>query len=125
MLPIKRPFEFIIIKNLIKNKQISIGDISKNIGKVLDDWDENTVLHAIKSLNLEYADKGEKKSNYKFFEYDNIDQVINIDENFFKSYLQYEEYYLDLLHYGLLLYQKTMVEKIMEFHSLNYIINIV
>ena len=111
MLPIKRPFEFIIIKNLVKNKQMSIDDIFTSIGKVLDDWDEDTVLHTIETLNLEYADRSEKKSNYKFFEYDNINQIINIDKIFLKSYLKYEEYYLDLLNYGLLSYQEKYGRK--------------
>lgn len=107
MLPIKRPFEFTIIENLIKNKQMNVGQVSKNLGKVLDDWDEKTTLHAIETLNLEYADKGEKKSNYKFLEYNKVNQVLSLDRQFLSNYNRYKEYYLDLLHYGLLLYQEN------------------
>ncbi len=111
MLPIKRPFEFIIIENLLRNKRMSVGDIFKNLGKFLDGWNENTVLHAIETLDLKYADKSEKKSNYKFFKYDKVNQVLEIERDFFNNYIQYEEYYLDLLHYGLLLYQENYGRK--------------
>ncbi len=111
MLPIKRPFEFIIIEKLLKNKQMNINEVSKNVGKVLDDWNEDTILHAIETLDLEYADKSEKKSSYKFFEYDRVNQVLNIDREFLSNYNQYKEYYLDLLHYGLLLYQENYGRK--------------
>lgn len=113
MLPLKRPFEFALLLDILKMKELSFDECKSSILKYIEDVKDESVLHAIKTINFDYYDGGQKE-RWK--------QVVTWDGHFLKSneYLETIKnndlkmnYILDILHYGLARYRK-------EFEEINY-----
>lgn len=113
ILPLKRPFEFALLLDILKMKELSFDECKSSILKYIEDVKDESVLHAIKTVNFDYYDGGQKE-RWK--------QVVTWDGHFFKSneYLESIKnnelkmnYILDILHYGLARYRK-------EFEEINY-----
>eukprot|EP00831_Metopus_contortus_P044647 TRINITY_DN35803_c0_g1_i1.p1 TRINITY_DN35803_c0_g1~~TRINITY_DN35803_c0_g1_i1.p1 ORF type:complete len:488 (-),score=50.45 TRINITY_DN35803_c0_g1_i1:28-1491(-) len=64
-LPIKRPYEFVIIKYLINYEEISITEAKKEILKLMQSVDEETIIHSFKTLSQSFYDKREIETNIK------------------------------------------------------------
>lgn len=108
-LPLKRPFEFIIIKYLIENN-IASKDILKNeIEKSILYVDDETFEYTLECLRGDYYSK--KESNYNFINI--IDNEITL-ANEIKEIIKDEKcklYINDVLSYGLLMYEREFSEK--------------
>lgn len=55
-LPLKRPHEFAIIKELINKSELNVSEASNGIKKYIQSVDEETVKHAFRTLNQDYYD---------------------------------------------------------------------
>lgn len=105
-LPIKRPHEFVIIKYLLNNEEISLDKAFAEISKYLEKVDEETIKHSFKNLNQYYYDKGQIQNNIKIFNYDQNKLERTLP---FIRILKNEKYKCiieDLINYGLIAYEK-------------------
>lgn len=112
-LPIKRAYEYCVLKELIKSDKISIKDIEKTLGKYLSYMDMETIKHSVDNLNWKFLDDGEKKRKVKLISMENGD--INRSDIFNKVLKnnKVKEYLENTLLFGLLEYEKT-------FGNINY-----
>lgn len=112
-LPLKRPHEFVIIKYLLHNEQMSLDKAVCEISKYLEKADEVTIKHSFKNLSQAYYDKAQLKNNIKIFNYDNDNLIRTL--NFIKIIKneKYNKIIEDILNYGLIRYEKN-------FGSINY-----
>lgn len=110
-LPLKRPFEFLILRYLIKNGESTREELKNDIEKYIDFVDDETFNYTIECLRGDYYSK--KESNFNFIEEfgdkivlsSEIKEVIENDK--FKLYVN------DTINYGLLAYDR-------EFGTKNY-----
>ena len=108
-LPIKRPFEFAILKYLIENKVATRKQLKKEIAKYIDSVDNETFEYTIECLRGDYYSK--KESNYHFIK-ENGDDIVLADE--IGAIVEHEEFKVyidDVIKYGLLRYTKEMGTK--------------
>lgn len=110
-LPLKRPFEFMILRYLIQNGSATRNQLKNNIEKYIDFIDEETFSYTIECLRGDYHSK--KESNFNFIE-DLGEQIILAPE--IKEVVKNERFKLyidDCINYGLLTYER-------EFGTENY-----
>jgi superfamily II DNA or RNA helicase/HKD family nuclease len=105
-LPLKRVYEFVIMRYLLDHEDIDL-DIARNqILKQIDDVDDDSILHAFECLNQNYYDSGQLKSKPKLFVYDN-DRLVKT--HLFKNLLGHDDYRKfieDVIIYGIFRYEK-------------------
>ncbi|WP_142414151.1 DEAD/DEAH box helicase [Hathewaya massiliensis] len=109
-LPLKRVYEFSIIKYLLSNISITKEEAKKEILKYIKEVDDNSVIHALNVLNQSYYDSGQIKNNIKSFNLEN--EVLSITEDF-KRIIEnknYKSYINDIINYGLIRYEKEFGE---------------
>lgn len=105
-LPLKRPHEFAIIKELINKSELNVDEASKGIRKYIKSVDEETVKHAFRTLNQDYYDSREKSNCIKLFDLIGEKLVKLISFEKILSDKRYKEIIVDLLNYGLITYEK-------------------
>ncbi|MBE6051859.1 MAG: DUF3427 domain-containing protein [Clostridium sp.] len=105
-LPLKRPHEFIIIKELINTNEINIKSAKVSIMKYLKSCNEDTILHAFRYLNQVFYDVKQKGDYIKLFELNNNNIVRLLTFEKILSNKKYKEILIDLLNYGLVCYEK-------------------
>ena len=110
-LPLKRPHEFIIIKNLIDNSTIDVFKAKIAISKYLQCCDEDTVIHAFKNLNQNYYDTKQLEENIKLFDFNGKELIRLLSFERLLLNKEYKEIILDLLNYGLTIYEKRFGSK--------------
>ncbi|MEH7440673.1 DEAD/DEAH box helicase [Neobacillus drentensis] len=105
-LPLKRIYEFVIIRYLIDHGEINLEVAKRQILKMINDVDDDSVLHAFECLNQNYYDSGQLKNKPKLFNYIEgkltktpifIEQLKNQD---------YRKYIEDIITYGIFRYEK-------------------
>lgn len=110
-LPLKRPFEFLILRYLIKNGVSTRAKLKNDIEKYIESIDEETFNYIIECLRGDYHSK--KESYFNFIE-DNGDKITLASE--IKEVVENEKFNLyiyDCINYGLLVYER-------EFGTKNY-----
>lgn len=110
-LPLKRPFEFIILRYLIANGRATKQEFKNDIEKYIEFIDKETLLYTLECLKGDYYSK--KESNFNFIKevgdkYILADEVKEVIQN--KSFKLYID---DCINYGLLKYER-------EFGKENY-----
>ena len=70
-LPLKRIYEFVIIRYLLEHEEINLEIAKHQILKMIKDVDDDSVLHAFECLNQNYYDSVQLKSKPKLFNYKN------------------------------------------------------
>lgn len=105
-LPLKRPHEFSIIKELINKSELNVDEASKGIRKYIQSVDEETVKHAFRTLNQDYYDSREKSNCIKLFDLigERLVKLISFEKILADK--RYKEIIVDLLNYGLITYEK-------------------
>ncbi|WP_153465473.1 DEAD/DEAH box helicase [Sediminibacillus terrae] len=106
MLPLKRVYEFIIIKYLLHHEEITIDIAKQEILKIVKLVDEDSIRHAFEYLNQNYYDSVQRKSKPKL--------VLAKDEKLQKTTLfnellfneEYKEYIQDVIEYGIFRYER-------------------
>jgi superfamily II DNA or RNA helicase len=110
-LPIKRIYEFIIIRYLLEHKEIDIQIAKQEILKLIKYVDEDSVFHAFECLNQNYYDSGQKKSKLKLFV---LEDGKLSKTNALLSLLEkdeYKKYIEDIVTFGILKYEKEYKEE--------------
>ncbi|MGX6445790.1 DEAD/DEAH box helicase [Neobacillus sp. K501] len=105
-LPLKRVYEFVIMRFLLDHEDIDLEMARKQILKQINDVDDDSILHAFECLNQNYYDSGQLKSKPKLFHYNNGKLV---KTQLFTDLLLYEDYRKfieDVITYGIFRYEK-------------------
>lgn len=110
-LPIKRIYEFSILKYLLNSDEIDVENAKSEILKYIDNVDYESVIHSLNCLNGSYYDSSELKNNVKCFELK--DGVLSATWNF-KKIVQNKKYIIyieDVINYGIVRYRKEFGNK--------------
>lgn len=110
-LPIKRVYEFSIIKYLFNHEEINISEAKNQILKHIHSVDDESVKHAFNCLNQNYYDSGQLKANIRCFELEN--EILKTTWNF-KKIIQNKKYRIyieDVVNYALIRYEKEFGNK--------------
>lgn len=105
-LPLKRVYEFVIMRFLLDHEDIDLEMARKQILKQINDVDDDSIFHAFECLNQNYYDSGQLKSKPKLFHYNN---GILVKTQLFTDLLLNEEYRKfieDIITYGIFRYEK-------------------
>ena len=110
-LPIKRVYEFSVIKYLLSHEEISVKQARNEILKYIENVDDNSIIHAFQCLNQNYYDSGQVKNNIKCFELNDVVLHCTWD---FKKVMQNKKYRIyieDVINYALIRYEKEFESK--------------
>ncbi len=110
MLPLKRPHEFQILLDLIFQKEMSEDMCKQSILKVIEYVDNDSVCHAMETLNYNYYDSSQKNRWNQLAVFDGKNIILNDIMHEILSDIEKKEYILDILHYGLNRYRKEFEE---------------
>lgn len=101
-LPLRRPFEFIILDLLSKNNTITFSFLKQSINSYLDNVSDETIKHSISCLEGKYYDANEVKTNIIYILYDENTQSIHRSHEL-EALLDatFSPYYKDIINYGL------------------------
>lgn len=111
MLPIKRIYEFIVIKYLVRHETITIGEAKNEILKMVKFVDEDSIHHAFEYLNQDYYDSVQKKNKLKLFNYMN-GYLIKTDRfNNLLNNIEFKKYIEDIVTYGIFRYEKEFKQE--------------
>ncbi|SFB07039.1 MULTISPECIES: DEAD/DEAH box helicase [unclassified Bacillus (in: firmicutes)] len=105
-LPLKRVYEFVIMKYLLDHEEISLETAKHEILKIVKEVDEDSVLHALEVLNQDYYDSGQKKSNRKLFDFANGRLSKTSLFTRLLANPDYNKYIEDIMMYGIFRYEK-------------------
>ncbi len=110
-LPIKRIYEFSILKYLLINEEISVENAKNEILKYIDYVDDESVIHALNCLNGSYYDSSQLKNNVRCF--DLKDGVLSTTWDFKKitQNKKYRIYIEDVINYAIIRYEKEFENK--------------
>ncbi|WP_409292726.1 DUF3427 domain-containing protein [Peribacillus sp. SCS-37] len=110
-LPLKRIYEFVIIKYLLNHEHITLDKAIYEVLKVIKDVDEDSIRHAMECLNQNYYDSGQLKSRLKLFELKG-EQLTKtraftevLEEERFRVYIE------DLVNYAMFRYEKEFKQE--------------
>ncbi|RXJ91243.1 DNA repair helicase [Arcobacter sp. CECT 8983] len=106
LMPIKRVYEFAILKYLISNEEVSINQAVEYLKKYLEDVCEETVIHSFRFLDQQFFDPAQKQRYLKLVVLKR-DKLLKTDE--FSSLLKDKfkrSLLLDSLNYALIKYEK-------------------
>lgn len=112
MLPLKRIYEFVILRYLLSNEEITVPQARKEIVKEIEYVDEDSILHAFQCLNQDYYDNVQIRSKPKLchlkkdilLKTDDFGQMIEFN-NDQKNYIE------DIINYGIFRYKKEFKNK--------------
>ncbi|MBW9150535.1 DEAD/DEAH box helicase [Clostridium sp. CM028] len=110
-LPIKRVYEFSIIKYLLSHEEICLNQAKNEILKYIEFVDDNSIIHAFQCLNQNYYDSAQVKNNIKCFELNG--DVLNCTWDF-KMVIhnkKYRIYIEDVINYAHIRYEKEFESK--------------
>ncbi|WP_066071643.1 DEAD/DEAH box helicase [Neobacillus soli] len=105
-LPLKRIYEFVILRYLLEHEEINLEMAKQQILKMIDHVDDDSILHAFECLNQNYYDSGQLKNKPKLVRYSN---GILTKTDIFTKLLENEEYRKfieDIITYGIFRYEK-------------------
>ncbi|KGK85846.1 DEAD/DEAH box helicase [Clostridium sp. HMP27] len=105
-IPIKRVYEYAIIRYLLNNSEITLEQGKNEVLKYIKAVDNESIEHTFKYLNQDYYDSARLKSNVKCFNY--IDGVLKNTDEFLTviNNKKYKVYIEDIINYGLIRYEK-------------------
>jgi len=104
-LPLKRPHEFVFLKNVIESK-MSFTNLFEKMGAHLERIDIETCNHAINNLLLKYKDDTQKSRCFKLIVQDDDKFSVTYELGQQLSVAGKRKIILDILQYGLLRYQR-------------------
>ena len=111
MLPVKRPFEFQLILDLVTKKKMSFEECKHSILKSIEYIDDDTVLHSMETLNFDYYDISQKSRWHKIAHLENGSLIIDKEFNLILNENYKRDYFIDTLRYGLSRYKNEFEEK--------------
>lgn len=111
LLPIRRIYEFIVLKYLLHNDFCTIDLIYNELKKYLDIVDKNTILHCFEYLGQKYLDKSQISRYLKLVD---VHENKLVKSNEFTLILLNKEkrvFIEDSIHYGIIRYEKEFAMK--------------
>jgi superfamily II DNA or RNA helicase len=111
MLPIKRVYEFVVLKELLDKNSIDIKIASNLLKKYLDEINENTINHSFKYLSHEFFDSAQKKRYLKLVEFENDKLIRSKEFELLLENSKYKKILKDSINYGLLHYEQKFSTK--------------
>ncbi|MEI2425948.1 DEAD/DEAH box helicase [Priestia megaterium] len=105
-LPIKRVYEFIILKYLLSHNHISLSQAKRESLKYVDDVGEDTVRHAFEVLNQDYYDSGQLRSKLKLIEFTGEEAVKTEQFTNVLNHKRFKRFIKDTIDYGIFRYEK-------------------
>ncbi|QAS52105.1 DEAD/DEAH box helicase [Halobacillus litoralis] len=107
MLPIKRPYDLIIVHYLLKEKTVSFQQAKREILKWVKAVPDESVFHALRFLNQEFFDTREKNSIPKLYVWsgETLSRTDVLEE--LLSHPVYYDYFVDVIEYGLFRYERN------------------
>lgn len=105
-LPIKRVYEFVILKYLLNNDFCDINIAFKLLSKYLNRVDEETIVHSFLYLNCDFLDSGQKNRYLKLLNFDG--KFIKKTKNFEKLLENetYKKVFVNSLNFGIYNYEE-------------------
>ncbi|WP_407647091.1 DEAD/DEAH box helicase [Clostridium aromativorans] len=110
-LPIKRVYEFSIIKYLLNHQNINLEQAKNEILKHIEYVDDKSIHHAFKCLNQNYCDKAEINGTIRCFELKDRELYSAWDFKKLTHNREYRKYIEDIINYGLIRYEKEFSNK--------------
>ncbi|WP_321313897.1 DEAD/DEAH box helicase [Halarcobacter sp.] len=110
-LPLRRIYEFAILKYLLNNKKIDLNKAKEVLKKYLLNVDENTIRHSFSYLNQEFFDSSQQKRFLKLIEKKDS-EICLTDE--FQEILKdrYKRSFIESsLNYGIITYEESFSNK--------------
>ena len=110
-LPLKRVYEFTILRYLLKHDSITLEKAKSEILKYIKYVDDDSVVHAFEYLNQDYYDSVQIKGKLKLVDYKG-DSLYKSDE--FEKLLENKDYRIyieDVINYGIFRYEKEFKEE--------------
>ncbi len=106
LLPVKRVYEFVVLKHLLNYDYIDEDIVSSNLKKYLNKINKDTILHSFNFLNQDYFDKAQVSRYLKLVA---LKDGILVKSKEFEEILKNNEYkkiFEDSIDYGMLHYEK-------------------
>ncbi len=111
MLPLKRPFEFQIILDLLHNTSMNFEDCKKSVLKCIETVDNDSVRHSMEMINFDFYDVSQKSRwNQVAFMNNGVLECSHILQDLLRDPIK-KQYFIDTLHYGLNRYKNEFEEK--------------
>ncbi|WP_320035907.1 DEAD/DEAH box helicase [Halarcobacter sp.] len=106
-LPLRRVYEFAILKYLLKNKKIDLKKAKELLKKYLLSVNENTIKHSFSYLNHEYFDSSQEKRFLKLIEKKDSEIYLTKEfENILKD--PYKKAFIESsINYGIITYEES------------------
>ena len=109
-LPVKRIYEFAILKYLLKHDNITLGKAKSEILKYMKYVDDDSVLHSFEYLNQNYYDSSQIKGKLKLVDYVEDRRYKSKEFKEILSNKNYRKYIENVINYGIFRYEKEFKE---------------
>ena len=106
LLPIKRVYEFVILKYLLENDFCDENIAFEILNKYLDRVDKDTIIHSFSFLNQDFLDSGQTSRYLKLADFDRKKVVKTKEFSRLLENKKYKEIFEDSLNYGIYLYEE-------------------
>ena len=113
LLPIKRVYEFVIMKYLLENAYCDENIAFRILDKYLDKVDKKTIIHSFCFLNQDFLDSGQRSRYSKLVNFDGKQIVKTAEFSKLLANKKYKEIFEDSLSYGIYIYEE-------DFGSVDY-----
>ncbi|MFC7373476.1 DEAD/DEAH box helicase [Fictibacillus iocasae] len=110
-LPLKRVYEFVILRYLLDHDYIDLETAKNEILKLLKNVDDDSILHAFETLNQNYYDSGERSRKLRLCVLDGWVLTKTAEFSSVLSQEDYRAYIEDILTYGIFRYEKEYREE--------------
>ncbi|MFC0190149.1 DEAD/DEAH box helicase [Fictibacillus aquaticus] len=110
-LPLKRVYEFVILRYLLDHDYIDVETAQHEILKIIKHVDLDSIIHAFETLNQNYYDVGQKSTKLKLCE---LDGWVLSKTSVFKRVIDNENqraFIEDILTFGIFRYEKEYREE--------------
>lgn len=105
-LPLKRIYEFVILKYLLEHDLITIQEAKHEIVKHVKEVDEDSISHAFECLNQDYYDSVQKRGKLQLCKHSNGTLIITEAFSEILNNNEYRKYIVDIINYGIYRYEK-------------------
>ncbi len=110
MLPLKRPYEFQIIMDILEKEVMNFDECKNSILKCVENVSDDSILHTMETLNFEYYDSSQIKRWNKIVNMTNNKLILCKElKEILKNKIK-KQYFIDTLHYGLNRYRNEFEE---------------
>ena len=114
-LPLRRPFEYIILSGLVEHESLDLTEIEKLVGSYISSITDSAITHTINRLLGVYLDRNQNRNFLRLISYDSNSKIVS-RSNIWNHILSHDfiPYFKDLLNYGLTRYSR-------EFQGTEYV----